>query len=215
MCDFNFSNYDETEHCHRFAVWAATRSAQRGLLGFDSEMGQKVIEASGLYEHLTDRWNQLPVAYGEFKIWHKKKREQIINEFAEEINEELVSRSELTHGRAAKLINVYMKASFSEISDTVKKVIHPPVDRQLLENVKRAIIDRRNEKDSIDNERIVLEAILLPPIPNGHRLFNKTNKVKNWTELNSDDYEAIINAFHDLTDDEDLWKIEMFWPEHQ
>jgi len=166
----------------------------------------------------------LPEDFRRFMAWHRNKRERMINAIQ---NGEIVAKTQggndiafvledpdHFHGRAAKLLNVYMKAFlFSEINDQARPVVHPPVDSKLLEGLKREIIHRHENGNPMANEAQVLNAILQPD-DNGNppqNLFLKGNEVKKWTQLTSDGYEAIIGAFHQLTDGVGLWKIEKFW----
>ncbi|MCY4312541.1 MAG: hypothetical protein OXD44_02400, partial [Gammaproteobacteria bacterium] len=76
----------------------------------------------------------------------------------------------LTHGRAAKLLNVYMKEFlFSEIKCKARKVVHPPVDnillealREKVESLEREIIERQNNGNHIANDGAVRDAICKP-----------------------------------------------------
>jgi len=224
MCNLDFDSYDDIIHRHRLACWFASRAAQAGSAptGFTVRAGREMIEAAlfgggALFDmgvHADERaeawnevWNNLPDNYDDFMQWHRGKRDMMIGQFnpPDPIH---------FHGRAAKLLNVYMKAFlFSEINDQARPVVHPPVDSKLLEGLKREIIHRHENGNPMANEAQVLNAILQPD-DNGnppHNLFLKGNEVKKWTQLTSDGYEAIIGAFHQLTDGVGLWKIEKFW----
>ena len=90
------------------------------------------------------------------------------------------------HGVAAKLINIYLKSGFVcgglELHPSVQK-LHPPIDGKLL-------------------RALAIEFNALSPI---------WCKEK-WTQLKSDDYEAIIkNISAVLEPDQPLWEIEYFW----
>ncbi len=210
MCNLDFDNYDDIIHRHRLACWSASRAAQRGMAGFDVENGRQMIEAAlfgggALFDirvHADERaeawnevWNNLPDNYDDFMQWHGGKRDMMIGQFnpPDPIH---------FHGRAAKLLNVYMKAFlFSEINDQARPVVHPPVDSKLLKGLKREIRERKQQGNPLANEALVLEAILQPA--NSH--------VRAFTHMTSGGYEAIIGAFHQLTNGVGLWKIEKFW----
>ena len=125
-------------------------------------------------------------------------------------NKQLADDLELTHGQAAKLLNVYMKEFlFSEIKCKARKVVHPPVDRILLDKVRRKIIERRND---IVGAQGFVESLLDLENQDHEQWTRVTSPVKKWTKLESDDYQAIINTFWRLTNDVGgLWKIEKFW----
>ncbi|MCY4312132.1 MAG: hypothetical protein OXD44_00250 [Gammaproteobacteria bacterium] len=252
---FNFDDYDDIIHRHRFAYWSASIAAQRGHTGFTVRAGKEMIEAAlfgggalfeagALFETGTtpvgrsnlwnNLWNNLlnvdlpnglppedplngdwPEDFQRFMAWHREKRERMIQAiqaggifaendtpFVPDPNDEDLAHF---HGRAAKLINVYMKAFlFSEINDQARLVVHPPVDFELLKGLRDAIIDRNNNGNPIAYAQDALAAILRP-------LHNQPNRVIPWTQLTSAEYEAIIRQFHRLTNGVGLWKIEKFW----
>ncbi|MCY4219445.1 MAG: hypothetical protein OXE56_09290 [Gammaproteobacteria bacterium] len=114
------------------------------------------------------------------------------------------------HVRAAKLINVYLKAFlFSEINSLTRPVVHPPVDSELLVGVRRAIVEMPEHERNYCQQ--VLQAILQPLKPPNNNWFRLGNPVRTFTHMTSGEYEAIINAFYELTNGQGLWKIEKFW----
>jgi hypothetical protein len=101
--------YDIYEHVHRFAAWAASRAAQRGLNGFTVEVGRKIIKNAELHKVLRGGVHLLPDKKS-VDIWHKKWCEKLIKK----ANEQGLTFS---HGRAAKLMNVYLKTGFVTIAN--------------------------------------------------------------------------------------------------
>ncbi len=129
--------YDLYEHVHRFAAWAAARAAQRGLEGFKIEVGRRIIEGAQLNLVLKCGTGKLPDKECLMDAWHKSMRKKIIKEAGKQ-------GLTLSHGRAAKLINVYMKSGFVTIANKHNKkvgLLHPPIDEAVLEGL------RGNNKD--------------------------------------------------------------------
>ncbi|MCY4227235.1 MAG: hypothetical protein OXF20_05975 [Gammaproteobacteria bacterium] len=114
--------------------------------------------------------------------------------------------SNLTHGKVAKLINVYLKAWFLQINPQARRVVHPPVDRNLLENVTRNILGIVDASKLLSASPV---AILITSL-----LDLDKPEVKQWTKLESNQYENIIDVFKRLTVGHGLWKIEKFWNLH-
>ncbi len=94
----------------------------------------------------------------------------------------------MTHGVAAKLINVYLKAAFvcgGLHDDTTVRVMHPPIDRLLLLELSHCP--------------------LTSPIADWRGFLP-------WTRLDSERYELLIGCIREaLGEDEPLWKIEEHW----
>ncbi|MBI1327332.1 MAG: hypothetical protein GC136_06775 [Alphaproteobacteria bacterium] len=116
-------DYDEFEHRHRFAAWAAARAAQRGLLGGTNKNLINALGGCNIKEFVRNPSRDL------YERDHDKWCDSILNEIRF-----------MAYGRAAKLIAVYLKVMLildpgvpSEITD----VIHPPIDSVLLINIKK------------------------------------------------------------------------------
>jgi hypothetical protein len=96
------------------------------------------------------------------------------------------TRAEISHGRAAKLINVYLKAAafvcggYHEHPKVTS--LHPLTDRLLLQ---RMSSERFGERDDW--------------------------KDFSWTKLNSEDYQGLIDRIRTASRGQPLWKIECFW----
>jgi len=226
MCDFNFNNYDEDLHFSRFTDWAATRNeylvipatpeqrhefayraafqaaSVRGLRGFNIAMAQGMIEAAGLFQHLDNGGNDLPDTHAEFDEWHQEKRKAVIGVFNGQngVND----NNGLSHGRAAKLINVYLKAWFPEIDEARRSVIHPPVDSVLLTHLRYKLILDEIEGCPMARQPEV-QCLLQGAGVNPWR-------PRPWTTLDSPGYNEIIHAFQYLANAHGLWKIEKYWP---
>ena len=171
--------YDIKEHTHRFATWAASRAANpRGRRRFNEVAGRGWIEQVGELRHCVCAPENLPEPEN-FCKKHRQWRNELIQ----------ASDGVITDGIAAKLINVYLKASVVQccFADQPKvKVVHPPIDNFLLKSLKLT----RND------------------IWRGQSV--------TWSELDSDQYEAVIEKVcKTLGDGVALWKIEEHWQGHQ
>lgn len=210
-------SFDETEYRHRFAAWCAATAARASpSCKFKVEEGRGIIEAVGLKKLSgSDGWVNLP-NQDKFDGWHERKRKEICGSKAvkqiKRRKDKLGEDFEFTHGVAAKLINVYLKALFlggvhvENLSlDNQKKrdAIHPPVDRVLLTGLRQ---DLRNDPEIEDTLR---EKVLS---------LNDTN----WSQLKSCEYQEIIYMFREIIcakkpvyAEKGLWTIEKYWTGNQ
>lgn len=165
--------YDISEHKHNFAVWAAARAAHAAR---EKSKGATVEKVKDLIEHI--KLNKIHKPHDlpqDFDKAHKKWCDQI------------VAKSGLTHGVAAKIINVYLKSIFVcggyEQHDKVKN-IHPPIDSMLLEGLAK-------------------------------KFENPVYKKVAWTTLSYEGYKKIISAIKKDFPNEPLWMAEEYWPVHK
>lgn len=179
------STYGINEHKHRFAAWAASRAASTSTkCRFEVAEGRVILEAVGLNK-LVGSLQDLP-SPNEIDKVHKDWRVRAIEE-AKHLGKEGFS-----HGVAAKLINVYLKSVFvcSDSHDDLKvKALHPPIDRVLLEALKK-------------NNPKVFKSVFGSAIPA-------------WSTFDSDSYEKAIAFIRDVSGDNALWMIEEHWVGHQ
>jgi hypothetical protein len=96
-------SYSIAEHKHRFAAWAAGRAATVSGCRFTVQQAKRILEAAGL-NNLVDDVQKLP-SPEQIDTSHRKWRNTVM---AAAKAEGLL----FTHGVAAKLINVYLKACF-------------------------------------------------------------------------------------------------------
>ena len=99
----------------------------------------------------------------------------------------------LSHGRAAKLLNVYFKVRFvcgPDHSNERVPNIHPPIDRQLLNG-------------------------LADENAGGFREVWSAAASKGWSKFDRDDYQSVIEQIKVTVVGKPLWTIEKFWPGHQ
>lgn len=172
-------NYDIHQHNHRFAAWAAGIAAARRN-GFNVRQARAFLEAARFGPALNAP-DQLP-APEEIDEAHRRWRDAVIVEAKRQ-------SCSLVHGVAAKLINVYLKGRFVCAGQSWHPrvaALHPPVDRLLLAELKRARFADESEAWQV-----------------------------NWSQLDSAGYERIIALIRRGLDDQPMWMIEAFWPGHQ
>jgi hypothetical protein len=165
-------SYDIYEHVHRFAAWAASTAARQGHHSLHVVDGLKIIEGAELDKVLRGGKNVLPDENCADK-WHKEWRKKIVrNAHSKGLT--------FSHGVAAKLINVYLKAGFVTIAnqnDKKVRALHPPVDAAVLDGLRAGG----------------------PGIPRSFR----------WSRLTSEQYQVVIdNIRKQLGDEKRLWMIE-------
>jgi hypothetical protein len=182
--------FDLIENRHRVAVWAAARATSRGVGGLSVRQALDWVERLGLRTLLAGHAN-LPPAAG-FDDQHRGWRTNLISYAGE-------AHKNLSHGGAAKLINVYLKvavvcASCENDGATPFAArerlgaIHPPIDRLLL----LALAARQGRSP----------------------LAARFRKLQAWSRLSSDEYQEIIDGIRALlpSSPTELWRIEEFWP---
>lgn len=98
----------------------------------------------------------------------------------------------VTYGRLAKIIAVYLKATviMAGFHDTIfARVIHPPVDSILLQTLSSCLRDSTAAKDHL-----------------------KTWKAVRWTQLDEHHYFELIESLRSVLPRETpLWKLEQYW----
>ncbi len=179
------TTYSITIHQHRLAAWAACRAASVKDCRFKVRDGVKYLAACGLDESLASP-DQLPdpVALDrQHRLW----RESLIQSAAR-------SHSRvLSHGIAAKLINIYLKVRFvcAWYHDHERvRGLHPPIDSLLL--------------DSLCEQNV-----------GGLRADWQSLRKVRWSKFASVDYERAIVLIRKALDGQSLWKIEEYWQGYQ
>lgn len=177
------AGYSELLHAHHLAAWAAFRAAFRGT----------PITLAALKSALDTAEFGLPVASldhlpapDEMDAVHFIWREDLITKVKS-------CGVAISHGRAAKIINVYHKIRFQcsgAISDDRVRALHPPIDRVLLSSLKAANFGGKKDK---------------------WRDFEKAA----WSKYDSDTYQAVINHIREACRPKPMWKIEAFWQGYQ
>ena len=173
--------YTIDEHRHRFAAWAAARASSVNGCRFSVEQGKAILEASGMNQLLVDPANLPPPHL--IDTAHRKWRGAVIDSArGKGLN--------FSHGIAAKLINVYLKASFvcgGHHSNERVRALHPPIDAVLLNEL------------SARNFGGLREA------------WNEARRIR-WSNFTSQQYETVImNIRTALGVNTPLWEIEQYW----
>ncbi len=172
--------YSYFTHKHRFAAWAAARAAQRGLT--DVATLADALEQSGVVEFLQDPMS-LDTSKDAFDTSHLQWCRSIVEHLSNEGVENV------TFGRAAKLIAVYLKTMVivgADPDSSLAKVAHPPIDRILLQKLSRA--------DEVKSPH--------------KKEWRKTR----WTKLDEAEYRILINQLRScLQPAEPMWHLEKYW----
>jgi hypothetical protein len=174
--------YSIEEHRHRFAAWAAGRAASVNGCRFPVEEGKLILERAGMKE-LIYGCDRLPLPQ-DIDNAHRGWRSNVI---------EAASGLPFTHGVAAKLINIYLKAGFvcgGYHEHERVQAMHPPIDSLLLDE-----LSRRN-------------------IGGFKSIWDEAKRIR-WSNFNSDQYEKVIRNIREALQDAPLWEVEKYWRGYQ
>lgn len=168
-------SYSIHEHSHRFAAWAAATGASASpRCRFRVEDGKAILEAAGFDAQLC-RPSQLPKPHQIDRVhagWSKRV-----------IAEAKKRKLKFTHGIAAKLINLYLKARFTcggHADHPNVAALHPPIDSLLLKELNRTL-------------------------PSAQRL------PTNWSTFDAESYQTAIHALRLHVSNQPLWTAEALW----
>ncbi len=160
---------DFEKYLHEYAVWTAVRASQRGFT--TTKNIKAAIDDSKL--HHSTILNQFDTEE-EFDTLHRK--------ICKKLLANLNHVSNVSYGRVAKILNIYLKTSiiirWYETKDKVK-YIHPPIDRVLLKNIIKEYPHLKIQ-------------------------------MCNWTELSETKYFNLIDKLRSLGLDS-LWEVEKHW----
>lgn len=166
---------------HQFAAWAASTAASASpKCRFSVADGVGILEAIGFGPGYA-RPDKLPAPVS-FDKCHRRWRERGIREAKKR-------GITMSHGVAAKLINVYLKSRFTcggHANHPKVKAIHPPVDSILL----RTLADKNYGG--------------LGPT------WRKLNSMR-WSKFDSDTYQLAIDCIKSIQNPEPLWAVELHW----
>jgi hypothetical protein len=174
--------YDLFIHRHNFAVWAAARAVQRGWQGATIQILRESLEASGVQRFLPDP---------DFLDTSNDRFEQLHRNWCAAIVASLHANAiqNVSYGRAAKLLAVYLKSMVitgSPAYSPIARCIHPPIDRRLLQAL--AGDSQRQAQNRTAWRRI------------------------NWTQLNEKKYYTLIEQLRaSLPPEIPFWMLEEFW----
>jgi hypothetical protein len=176
--------YNIIEHVHRFAAWAASRAAMAARIqGFTVQQGNAIIKAAELPSLLggPDKLPKIEDMDAKHKEWRIKVKREAKRKGLD-----------FSHGVAAKLINVYLKAGLVTVANCNNArigALHPPIDSVLLEKLESCETDPDREESWTETP---------------------------WSKLSSKKYEALICRIRGkLGNDQPLWAIEKYWVGHR
>lgn len=177
--------YSIHEHKHRFSAWAAGRAANVIGCRFSVEQAKAILEGARLKQLLVGP-DQLPDPL-KIDVIHREWRDAVI---AAATSQGL----HFTHGVAAKLINIYLKAAFvcgGYDTDPRVRALHPPIDGLLLDELYRRNVGELRHK------------------------WSKARETR-WSKLDSDEYDDVISSIRlALGPNVPLWEIEQYWRGYQ
>jgi hypothetical protein len=129
------STYTFNQHRHNYSVWTAARAVQRAFTSTANI--RRAIEDSSLRRFSE---TESDISEDEFEAFHRKCSNEIITS--------LISQSvkNVSYGRAAKIIAIYLKTSVviaSQSNDKRSLIIHPPIDSILLKNLSIQILPQK------------------------------------------------------------------------
>ncbi|MEM6395378.1 MAG: hypothetical protein AAF741_03455 [Bacteroidota bacterium] len=175
MCDFK--TYSAKDHFHRFACWTAARAVQRGFTGAKTAVIAKAIDDIKLakeFENLATQQDLKAALYD-------KEHERI----SKELSAALLRNGALhpNYGQTTKIIAIYFKTAVLpfHLDTALAKVAHPPIDRQLLENLAKC------------------------------GKYYKEPKSRAWTKFERDDYFKCVVRLREEIGDQPFWMIEECW----
>ncbi len=178
--------YSIHEHKHRFSAWAAGRAANVNGCRFSVEEASAILDRANL-KHLLIGPDQLPEPL-KIDITHREWRTAVI----------AAAKSQglnFTHGVAAKLINIYLKAGFvcgGHDTDPRVQALHPPIDSLLLDELYRQDVG-------------------------GSRYEWGKARATRWSKFTSDQYQNVIKSIRKwaLSQNVPLWEVEQYWRGYQ
>lgn len=178
----DLNEYTIYEHAHRFAAWCgATAGSRSKICRFSVKKGKEILEKSGIHP----KKNLQELTYvndNEFDIWH--------NNICESMIKNTHDLENFCYGIAAKILNCYLKACYNN-SLGVLNIIHPPIDRVLLQTLSNKNIGGYKKE------------------------WNILLKI-GWSKFEKEDYISCIKHIRNsLPPQTPLWKIECYWKGHQ
>jgi hypothetical protein len=178
------ATYTINQHKHLYAAWAACRGASVVGCRFTVEQGRELLEACGFVPALS-----VPKYLPNLKSiddQHLRWRVAMIKAARN-------SGLSMTHGVAAKLINLYLKCRFvcgGHHDHPRVRQLHPPIDSVML----KALIQHNvggfaSQWRQLQNQR--------------------------WSKFSSAQYQHAISLIRQSLNGEPLWKIEEYWQGNQ
>ncbi len=171
--------YTIFEHRHNFAAWAAGRASSRGITNATVENLKCALKYSGLLQFCKN----IPDGFDDVEALS-----MLHNQWCEAVAKHLAQKHEckFSYGRAAKLVNVYLKSMIVmvEPSSPISAILHPPIDAVLLKALAK-------------------------------KFDNKQLGELNWTEFSKEEYLETIETLKALNGNKPFWQIEEYWIGYQ
>ena len=126
-------NFNFPEYLHRFACWTAARAVQRRYSAKTKEI-QEAIEKTELKKLIENPRIDSPEKFDAFHL-----------KTCNTIQTKLGGAEKTSFGRAAKIVAIYLKTAIvlpDNGESVLAKIIYPPIDRKLLQNLCRAFKDK-------------------------------------------------------------------------
>lgn len=164
-------NYTFNEHRHYYAVWTSARAVSRNFTS--TLMVKNAIEASDLREFAESDAAPTKEQFDEF---HRENARKIISSLQGN------GITNVSYGRAAKIIAIYLKTAVvlcSQAQCKKSEVIHPPIDAILLSRM--------------------ADQLLMPKL-----------KLKRWTQFEEDEYWDLVTSLQNEVGAFN-WRVEYFW----
>lgn len=136
--------YDLFIHRHNFAVWAAARAVQRDFTGSRTQNCREALEASGVVNVVSDPAS-VNTSADRFRELHELWCRSIVSTFSR------LGATGASYGRSAKLLAVYLKSMVIQGGDAYSsfgRVIHPPIDENLLRNLAASTVIESPHKEA-------------------------------------------------------------------
>ena len=174
------ANYSIDLHKHVYAAWAASRGASVMGCRFTVQQGRELLETCG-FESALSHPHQLPKVTI-IDQQHQRWRVAMIK----------AARNRglsMTHGVAAKLINLYLKCRFvcgGHHDHPRVRQLHPPIDSVML--------------------KALVEFDVGGFQPQWRQL-----QTQRWSKFSSRQYQLAISLVRQSLDGEPLWNIEQYW----
>lgn len=172
--------YGLAEHRHRFAVWAAARATQRGFTTVARL--RAALEATSIRATLASESTR-DISAADFDVLHRLWCTTTCAHL------EQAQVSDVTFGRAAKLVAVYLKALVvmgAECGSPLGHHVHPPIDRILLQSL--SVSQRVSSPHKAQWRRIA------------------------WTQLGDAEYYRLVDQLRSvLPEGTPFWMLEEFW----
>jgi hypothetical protein len=137
--------YDIKQHTHNFAVWTAARAVARNFA--KTEIIKSAIEASNIQRDVEESRGS--------DEWTQDTFDQKHQEWAEAMIKAIGGNDKCSYGRAAKIIAVYLKTAVilpEKGEGALARVIHPPIDRILLTNLKKIEVECKTPWTQLDKD---------------------------------------------------------------